>query len=201
MAEQQNSANHISEIKKEEFSHSFAFFHKFCPSGILEKKDFFEFYKNSLLPEEEFDHIWQLSDNDKDNQLNVAEFILAVHLIKARLLGISLPKDSVPKQLLLKLAPFKLPPATDEHIAKCKVAFLDNKQHLDSEIRMLGKGARLLLLRSGLSHSTLFHIWKLSDADEDDCLAFSEFVVAIHLVDLAIKGAHTETYSLASAGI
>lgn len=91
------------------------------------EKETKEFFKKTLLSEEDCAQILQLSDMDQDGRLTVSEFILAVHYIKAKLLGLSLP-DAVPQGLKQKVMPFNLPPASDEHIAKCRLALLDHRQ-------------------------------------------------------------------------
>lgn len=178
---------HAKTISSEEISHSYAFFHRLCVTDKLSEKETRDFFQKSLLPDGDFDQIWKLSDIDKDGFLTIGEFIVFVHFVKEKFLNELLPKD-IPAYLKEKVLPFKLPSCSDEHIAKCKMVFREYKHFIDSEGKMAVEGAKVLLSRSRLSSSQLFHIWKLSDLDCDEKLVFTEFVVAIHLINLALKG-------------
>ena len=106
-----------------------------CTTAEKETK---EFLKKTLLSEEDRSQILQLSDMDQDGQLTVSEFILAVHYIKAKLQGLPLP-DEVPQGLKKKVKPGPiLPPASDEHIAKCKLAFMDHRQLVNENGMLAG---------------------------------------------------------------
>ena len=51
-----------------------------------------------------------------------------------------------------------------------------------------GRRGRGFFLRSGLPPAILGQIWQLADTDKDGRLNAAEFSVAMHLVDLALKG-------------
>ncbi|GAB0098680.1 hypothetical protein DMENIID0001_144500 [Sergentomyia squamirostris] len=51
-----------------------------------------------------------------------------------------------------------------------------------------GTQARNILVQSKLPHLTLAKIWELSDRDRDGKLGYVEFVLAMHLCDIAING-------------
>lgn len=112
------------------------------------EKETKEFFKKTLLSEEDCAQILQLSDMDQDGRLTVSEFILAVHYIKAKLLGLSLP-DAVPQGLKQKVMPFNLPPASDEHIAKCRLALLDHRQLVNENGMLPGSVGGLLVDSEG----------------------------------------------------
>jgi len=59
------------------------------------------FFTKSKLPILELSHIWDLSDVDRDGQLNLEEFSTAFHLVVARKNGYDLPKK-LPKSLIPK---------------------------------------------------------------------------------------------------
>ena len=110
------------------------YLHNFVTFTEKEAKLFFE---KSLLPDKEFDQIWKLSDLAKNGFLTVGDFIIFVHFVKERLLGVSLPEE-VPSSWKDKVQPFKLPSCSDEHIAKCKMVFREYKQFVDSDGKMDG---------------------------------------------------------------
>ncbi|GAB0098546.1 intersectin-1 [Sergentomyia squamirostris] len=53
---------------------------------------------------------------------------------------------------------------------------------------LTGTQARNIMVQSKLPQLTLAKIWKLSDRDKDGKLGCEEFVLAMHLCDMAIKG-------------
>ena len=114
-------------------------------AGTSAEEETKDFLKKTLLSEEDCAQILQLSDMDQDGQLTISEFILAVHYTKAKLLGLSLP-DEVPQSLKKKVnPPFNLPPASDEHIAKCKLALLDHRQLVNENGMLPGECGICLL--------------------------------------------------------
>ena len=63
-------------------------------SGIVLK----DFFLESGLTIDELSDIWKLSDLDKDGYLGKEEFCLAMHFIKAKIMGFSLP-STIPQSL------------------------------------------------------------------------------------------------------
>ncbi|EMR09254.1 hypothetical protein PNEG_02588 [Pneumocystis murina B123] len=57
------------------------------------------FFLSSKLPEKTLAHIWDLADLDKSGKLNKEEFIIAIHLIRQKLVGVDLPA-SLPQELM-----------------------------------------------------------------------------------------------------
>merc|ERR1719232_1787064 len=48
--------------------------------------------------------------------------------------------------------------------------------------------ARSILLQTGLAQQTLASVWNLSDIDKDGKLSVEEFILAMHLCEMAQKG-------------
>lgn len=53
---------------------------------------------------------------------------------------------------------------------------------------LTGQVALQLFSRSGLERSVLAGVWSLADLDGDSKLSESEFIIALHLISLAMKG-------------
>merc|ERR1719150_1782095 len=48
--------------------------------------------------------------------------------------------------------------------------------------------ARGILLQTGLAQQTLASVWNLSDIDKDGKLSLEEFILAMHLCEMGMKG-------------
>uniref|UniRef100_A0A3Q3WIF9 Intersectin-1 n=1 Tax=Mola mola TaxID=94237 RepID=A0A3Q3WIF9_MOLML len=53
---------------------------------------------------------------------------------------------------------------------------------------LTGPQARTILMQSSLPHGQLATIWSLSDIDQDGKLTAEEFILAMHLIDMAMSG-------------
>lgn len=177
-------------ITPEDFSHHFAYYHRITPPGeTLGGERAREFFLQSKLPPQTLSHIWKLADVDKDGRLNAAEFCVAMHLLQRTLKGVP-PPPTLPAPLTtcvkLALNP-QLPVADEKHMQKCRSAFGAFHENIGKGV-LGGDAARYLFKKSNLSKGQLFHIWKLSDLDEDGYLTFHEFAIAMHLIFVAKLG-------------
>ncbi|KAM7533652.1 hypothetical protein Aperf_G00000125293 [Anoplocephala perfoliata] len=68
------------------------------PSGYLSGQAAKSFFELSKLPVSDLSQIWELSDVDKDGQLNLSEFSVAMHLVVLCRNGVILPAQ-LPKSL------------------------------------------------------------------------------------------------------
>ena len=179
-------------LRPEEFSHQFAYFNRLTPQGtFLGGERARKFFQQSGLSYDFLGAIWNLSDVDLDGQLSAAEFTVAMHLIHATMKGRLLP-PTLPQALVNFLDSVthpKLPPPADNHLQKCRSAFVSFQTNNGRGV-LGAEAARYLLMKSNLPRETVIHIWTLSDKDRDGYLTFLEFTVAMHLIYVAKVGHH-----------
>lgn len=167
----------------------------------------------SGLPQAVLAQIWNLSDIDVDGRLSLEEFILASYLIElaksGKPLPPSLPPDLVPPSYRKPSAPTSrtssiseagpidpasLPPAvisTEWAIpqqSKLKYVQTFNTHDRSRSGFLTGVQARGILVQSGLTQDILAKIWSLCDVTASGRLNSEEFVLAMHLIDLAKAG-------------
>lgn len=72
--------------------------------------------------------------------------------------------------------------------SKLKYTQLFNQVDVNRSSFLTGIQARNILLKSGLSNQQLASIWNLSDIDKDGNLTCEEFILSMHLIDMAKAG-------------
>jgi len=162
--------------------------------GPAEAKDVLQ---QSGLSKEELAHIWNLSDVDGDGMLAFCEFACAMHLVAGRKLGCRLPEE-LPLQLSQLVAgtmdtqaglrAFESSPwaISADQLEQYRKLFQTVEKQDPTVLSAME--AKAILERSQLKQQQLFHIWTLSDVDQDRQLCFPEFACAIHLASLCRQG-------------
>lgn len=72
--------------------------------------------------------------------------------------------------------------------SRLKYRQLFNSQDKTMSGYLTGPQARTILMQSSLHQTQLATIWNLSDIDQDGKLTAEEFILAMHLIDLAMSG-------------
>ncbi|XP_044140388.1 intersectin-1 isoform X3 [Bufo gargarizans] len=72
--------------------------------------------------------------------------------------------------------------------SRLKYRQLFNSQDKTMSGHLTGPQARTILMQSSLPQAQLATIWNLSDIDQDGKLTAEEFILAMHLIDLAMSG-------------
>lgn len=72
--------------------------------------------------------------------------------------------------------------------SRLKYRQLFNSQDKTMSGHLTGPQARTILMQSSLPQAQLATIWSLSDIDQDGKLTAEEFILAMHLIDLAMSG-------------
>eukprot|EP00930_Biecheleria_cincta_P015882 TRINITY_DN13099_c0_g1_i1.p1 TRINITY_DN13099_c0_g1~~TRINITY_DN13099_c0_g1_i1.p1 ORF type:complete len:1326 (-),score=289.91 TRINITY_DN13099_c0_g1_i1:93-4070(-) len=141
--------------------------------GPAEAKDVLQ---QSGLPKEELAHIWNLSDVDGDGMLAFCEFACAMHLVAARRLGSRLPEE-LPLQLSQLVADsmdtqaglraFESSPwiISADQLEQYRKLFQSLEKQEPAALSAME--AKEILERSQLKQQELYHIWTLSDVDQD----------------------------------
>ncbi|XP_040279078.1 intersectin-1 isoform X2 [Bufo bufo] len=83
------------------------------------------------------------------------------------------------------------PPVADWAVpqsSRLKYRQLFNSQDKTMSGHLTGPQARTILMQSSLPQAQLATIWNLSDIDQDGKLTAEEFILAMHLIDLAMSG-------------
>ncbi|KAL7678400.1 hypothetical protein ACOME3_004626 [Neoechinorhynchus agilis] len=83
-----DSSQHRSTCTSSDPSHMQSYTEQFMRlqpdlNGVLNRDQALEFFSKSNMPMEEIETIFKLADNDRDNCLNLEEFVLAMHMIVA----------------------------------------------------------------------------------------------------------------------
>lgn len=143
---------------------------------------------------------------DKDNRLNLAEYLLAKFLIYARQQGQVIPSP-IPASLLESVSQIQIQPRSPL-VSQTKKAkrrsvgralpwtVTQKKAQAYSQLWMeynkggfvTGHTALDLFSRSGIDRMTLAKIWNLADMDKDSQLDATEFKIALHLIANQLKG-------------
>uniref|UniRef100_A0A8C7FUN0 Intersectin 1 n=1 Tax=Oncorhynchus kisutch TaxID=8019 RepID=A0A8C7FUN0_ONCKI len=91
----------------------------------------------------------------------------------------------------LHLAPVPPQPPTDWAVpssSRLKYRQLFNSHDKMMSGHLTGPQARTILMQSSLPQTSLASIWNLSDIDQDGKLTAEEFILAMHLIDMAMSG-------------
>uniref|UniRef100_A0AAY4C6I5 Intersectin-1 n=1 Tax=Denticeps clupeoides TaxID=299321 RepID=A0AAY4C6I5_9TELE len=86
---------------------------------------------------------------------------------------------------------FSAPPPTDWVVpqsSRLKYRQLFNSHDKMMSGHLTGPQARTILMQSSLPQAQLATIWNLSDIDQDGKLTAEEFILAMHLIDMAMSG-------------
>uniref|UniRef100_A0A4W5N4M1 Intersectin-1 n=1 Tax=Hucho hucho TaxID=62062 RepID=A0A4W5N4M1_9TELE len=183
------------------------------PAGYITGDQARNFFLQSGLPPPILAQIWALADMNSDGKMDMHEFSIAMKLIKLKLQGHPLPPSLPPsmKQPPLTLpppptAPFgkgldgqgasqyaPVPPQPPTDWAVPSSSRLKYRQLFNSHDKMMsghltGPQARTILMQSSLPQTSLATIWNLSDIDQDGKLTAEEFILAMHLIDMAMSG-------------
>uniref|UniRef100_A0A3B3S449 Intersectin-1 n=1 Tax=Paramormyrops kingsleyae TaxID=1676925 RepID=A0A3B3S449_9TELE len=105
--------------------------------------------------------------------------------------SVSRPSAKLQKGLSLESA--SGPTATPTDWAVSQSSRLKYRQLFNSHDKMMcghltGPQARTILMQSSLPQAQLASIWNLSDIDQDGKLTAEEFILAMHLIDMAMSG-------------
>uniref|UniRef100_A0A8C5BN66 Intersectin 2a n=1 Tax=Gadus morhua TaxID=8049 RepID=A0A8C5BN66_GADMO len=168
-----------------------------------------KFFLQSGLPPPVLAEIWALADLDCDGKMDRLEFSIAMKLIKLKLQGRGLP-TSLP--IVMKQSPAANPASimtsnssstnslasNSPKTVTCdwavpQAARLKYRQQFNTLDKLMsgylsGPQVRNALLASNLTQTQLAAIWTLADVDRDGQLRADEFILAMHLVDMAKTG-------------
>ena len=100
-------------------------------------------------------------------------------------------KPVVQQPAVQQTKPPEIPPLVEWNIpqaSKLKYTQLFNQVDVNRSGFLTGIQARNILLKSGLSNQQLASIWNLSDIDKDGNLTCEEFILSMHLIDMAKAG-------------
>jgi len=86
-------------ISAKQYSHYKQIFERHNENGIITGTTALPLFKKSNLNNDTLAQIWTLSDRDLDNQLNISEFLISMHLVTLKLHGTDLPQ-TIPQELL-----------------------------------------------------------------------------------------------------
>eukprot|EP01135_Chromosphaera_perkinsii_P006897 Nk52_evm52s621 gene=Nk52_evmTU52s621 len=139
--------------------------------------------------------IWNLSDLDVDGKLDVNEFTIAMHLIEARLKGVTIP-SVLPQSMLpaggsnrySSSASAKTDVWAMSNGDKLKYKQMFNKHDTRRMGSLDGVAARNVFLQSGLDKTVLAQVWNLADVDKDGKLSSEEFCIGMHFINIAKSG-------------
>uniref|UniRef100_A0A4W4HLC7 Intersectin 1 (SH3 domain protein) n=1 Tax=Electrophorus electricus TaxID=8005 RepID=A0A4W4HLC7_ELEEL len=79
-------------------------------------------------------------------------------------------------------------PCARPHSSRLKYRQLFNSHDKMMSGHLTGPQARTILMQSSLPQTQLATIWNLSDIDQDGKLTAEEFILAMHLIDMAMSG-------------
>jgi len=145
------------------------------------------YFNRSGLSGPDLQKIWILADQNKDNLLDVDEFILASVLCQNKLTNSAfvLP-DVLPATLLTS---YKSTPAGGGNswivTPESRLKYENYFNQVDSGRKGIipGNVARNLFSASGLASNDLSVIWNLADMNQDGNLDKIEWCIAMHLID------------------
>lgn len=165
------------------------------------------------LPQQTLAHIWNLSDINVDGRLTCEEFILAMHLCDMAKMAKPLPQTLTPDLIppsyrrresativsrtgsVSESSDQPAPPAgvmlTEWAIpqpSKLKYVQVFNTNDRTRSGFLTGGQARGILVQTGLGQDILAKIWSLCDVTLSGKLTCEEFVLAMHLCDMAKNG-------------
>uniref|UniRef100_A0A8C2T3B3 Intersectin-1 n=1 Tax=Coturnix japonica TaxID=93934 RepID=A0A8C2T3B3_COTJA len=193
-------------------------FHSLKPtSGFITGDQARNFFFQSGLPQPVLAQIWALADMNNDGRMDQLEFSIAMKLIKLKLQGYQLPSalppvmkqppialpsapgfgkgcsckqaaSSTGTKLDLSAALHPLVPWAVPQSSRLKYRQLFNSHDKTMSGHLTGPQARTILMQSSLPQAQLATIWNLSDIDQDGKLTAEEFILAMHLIDVAMSG-------------
>jgi len=185
-------------------------------SGLISAQQVKDLLMKSHLPEEDLHIIWDLSSVRRDNSgnMDLAEFVCAMHLTQGRRDGLVLPRE-LPGELVAALAALpgtstpgspidsslqnavpefqgdeRRPPSSPWVVSSDEVDGYHDIFLRHGGVDMGLDEVRAVLERSGLPPHELEHVWRLVGLHEDgQPLSFSLFLCAMHLVSKRRMGA------------
>ncbi|XP_048865058.1 intersectin-1 isoform X1 [Brienomyrus brachyistius] len=105
--------------------------------------------------------------------------------------SVSRPSAKLQKGLSLESASGPTAPPADWAVpssSRLKYRQLFNSHDKMMSGHLTGPQARTILMQSSLPQTQLASIWNLSDIDQDGKLTAEEFILAMHLIDMAMSG-------------
>ncbi|KAK2818007.1 hypothetical protein Q7C36_021940 [Tachysurus vachellii] len=176
------------------------------PAGFITGDQAKNFFLQSGLPAPVLAQIWALADMNNDGKMDMHEFSIAMKLIKLKLQGHPLPPTLPPfheaaASLFTSSSSFwnaHYGPhdgftSSATHASPTSSSWGTRDGHVtpisvvcDSSFTSYGQ--RTILMQSSLPQAQLATIWNLSDIDQDGKLTAEEFILAMHLIDMAMSG-------------
>jgi epidermal growth factor receptor substrate 15 len=149
------------------------------------------FFLSLGLEKKTLSEIWHLSDPEKKGYLTKEGFYLSLRLVALARLGRPLSIDAALQGPAFELKegasiPELLWQITPQEKAKFEEIF--EKADEDKDGFITGPQAKKLFSRSGLEMEDLGKIWTLSDVNQDRQLDRDEFVIAMYLINVKLKG-------------
>lgn len=160
----------------------------------------------SGLPNNDLAKIWVLADYDKSGALSVVQFCIAMQLVMLRkrekmaIFPVSVPRNIImqveqtlnaqqnnaqaspgPQRGAVRSSPWRVDP-------KRLPAILDTFEKNQSGGYVTGQQAYQLFVASKLDRDDLRKIWALSDRTNSGRLSKAEFVIAIQLINVKLRG-------------
>ncbi|GAN02001.1 epidermal growth factor receptor substrate 15 isoform X5 [Mucor ambiguus] len=184
--------------------------------GIVLQDEAMEFLKKSDIPQNILSQFWDATDNDKKGFLTEQEFCTIMKLIACAQNGIMttepilatkapLPKFDGPGSANHANSPFQHTQQQSQMPLPQRQASVSNMDVVSPEDRqkyiglfqsfgpinniLSGERAKDAFIRSNLPPAILQNIWTLADTRKSGTLNQTEFIIAMHYIENAMKGA------------
>uniref|UniRef100_A0A8C5IV96 Intersectin 1 n=1 Tax=Junco hyemalis TaxID=40217 RepID=A0A8C5IV96_JUNHY len=172
-------------------------FHSLKPTaGFITGDQARNFFFQSGLPQPVLAQIWMvwIGKDFKAHPIPPLPWQGHLPLCQAAPAPVSSPALALPGILQLCLSP--CPPCSSPAVAewavpqssRLKYRQLFNSHDKTMSGHLTGPQARTILMQSSLPQAQLATIWNLSDIDQDGKLTAEEFILAMHLIDVAMSG-------------
>uniref|UniRef100_A0A8C7FE72 Intersectin 2 n=1 Tax=Oncorhynchus kisutch TaxID=8019 RepID=A0A8C7FE72_ONCKI len=151
-----------------------------------------KFFLQSGLPSSVLAEIWTLADMGKDGKMDRLEFSISMKLIKLKLQGTP-PSLNFTNHHEATASARSSPKTAPSDWAVPHASRLKYRQQFNSLDKhmtgyLTGPQVRNAMATTLLTHTQLATIWSLADVDKDGTLRGEEFILAMHLVDVAKTG-------------
>ncbi|KAI8378906.1 hypothetical protein BD560DRAFT_487807 [Blakeslea trispora] len=165
--------------------------------GIVLQDEAIPFLKMSAIPDNILMQFWAATDNDKKGFLTSQEFCCLLKLIACAqhgvmtaepILSTKVPLPDFSGQGTPRMQTTDTPQDTISPEDRMKYIQLFQSFHPVNNI-LSGEQAKQAFMRSNLPPTTLQAIWNLADTRRSGSLNQTEFIIAMHYIERAMKGA------------
>ncbi|AMD20420.1 HDL324Cp [Eremothecium sinecaudum] len=159
--------------------------------GIVTGDTLKSYFSNSGLSSQLLSRVWSLVDTEQQGFLNISQFSAAMraigHLQLNPQLSVTSELYEAPPSQMTTLAGAGysgIPPVTPHDYAKFSQLF---DRSSEDGVRISGAKAKEVFLKAKLPNVVLGSIWTLCDRNNSGSLDKTEFVIAMHLIQLTLN--------------